>query len=91
MQQQQINQVLFGAEKYGGNSPTLITVEKLTRMHTALKDMHEQKKNNLPVSQETKSVVNSQAQLTPIFKNVVGTLPYMNNVCKEVLSAFLLA
>jgi hypothetical protein len=91
MQQQQINQVLFGVEKYGSISPTSITVKELIRVCTALKDMHERKKNNLPVFQETESAVNSQvakiiAQLTPIFKNIVETLPYMNNMHKEVFN-----
>jgi hypothetical protein len=45
---------------------------------TALKDMHKRKKNNLPVFQETESVVLTKimAQLTPIFKNIVETLLY---------------
>jgi hypothetical protein len=53
--------------------------------------MHDAKKQGRPVSQEAESTINSQvaktmAQLTPIFKNVVGTLPNMNNVHKDLFN-----
>jgi hypothetical protein len=87
----QISNVIFGAERFGKTAPAPITVEELTRIRTVLKNIHDAKRQGRPVSQEAESTINSQvakimAQLTPIFKNVVGTLPNMNNVHKDLFN-----